>query len=57
MTANDLRGWRLRYIEALNAHEFGGMAAFINDEVRLNGELGTRDDVIAVQRADIDAVP
>lgn len=52
-----MRDWYLRYIAALNAHEFGGMDAFIADRVLLNGEPGTRDDVLAVQRHDIDAVP
>jgi predicted ester cyclase len=52
-----MRSWYLRYIEALNAHESGGMAEFINDRVLLNGEPSTRDDVLAVQRQDIDAVP
>lgn len=53
----DLRDWYLRYIAALNAHRFDGMDAFIADRVLLNGAPGTRDDVIAVQRHDVDAVP
>lgn len=53
----ELRGWYLRYVAALNAHEFGGMEEFIADRVQLNGEPGTREDVLAVQRQDIDAVP
>ena len=58
LTAEDsLRTWYLRYIAALNAHEFDGMDEFISDQVLLNGEPGTRDDVIAVQKHDIDAVP
>ncbi|MCO1616042.1 MULTISPECIES: ester cyclase [Micromonospora] len=57
MTQNDLRNWYLRYVAALNAHEFDGMDEFINDTVMLNGEPGTRDDVIAVQKHDVDAVP
>ncbi len=57
MTDHALKDWYLRYVAALNAHEFDGMDEFIADEVMLNGEPGTRDDVIAVQREDIDAVP
>jgi predicted ester cyclase len=52
-----LRDWYPRYIAALNAHRFDGMDAFIADRVLLNGAPGTRDDVIAVQRHDVDAVP
>ncbi|WP_106396514.1 nuclear transport factor 2 family protein [Actinocorallia populi] len=57
MTDSGLKDWYLRYVAALNAHEFDGMDAFIADEVVLNGEPGTRDDVITVQKHDIDAVP
>ncbi|MDR7275492.1 ester cyclase [Catenuloplanes atrovinosus] len=53
----ELRDWYLRYIAALNAHEFDGMDEFIADRVLLNGEPGTRDDVLAVQRHDVGAVP
>ncbi len=56
-TQEDLRSWYLRYVAALNAHEFDGMDEFINDQVLLNGRMGTRDDVLTVQRQDIDAVP
>lgn len=57
MTGSTLHEWYLRYVAALNAHAFDGMDQFINDTVRLNGEMGTRDDVLAVQRHDVDAVP
>ena len=57
MTDKDLRTWYLRYVAALNAHEFDGMDEFINDQVLLNGEPGTRDDVLRVQRQDVEAVP
>lgn len=57
MTDSSLKDWYLRYVAALNAHEFDGMDEFIADEVVLNGDPGTRDDVIAVQKHDIDAVP
>ncbi|MET8082261.1 ester cyclase [Streptomyces sp. NPDC005303] len=57
MSDSDLRAFYLRYIEALNAHEFDSMDEFINDVTTLNGEPATRDDVIAVQKHDVDAVP
>ncbi|WP_330175374.1 ester cyclase [Streptomyces sp. NBC_01498] len=57
MSDSELRAFYLRYIEALNAHRFDGMAEFINDRTTLNGEPATRDDLLAVQRHDVDAVP
>ncbi|WP_326561459.1 ester cyclase [Micromonospora sp. NBC_01796] len=57
MTDDHLRNWYLRYIAALNAHEFDGMDEFISDRVLLNGEPGNRDDVLAVQKQDVEAVP
>jgi predicted ester cyclase len=57
MSDNDLRGFYLRYIEELNAHNFDHMDEFIHDRTTLNGEPATRDDLLAVQQADVDAVP
>ncbi|GIJ49218.1 hypothetical protein Val02_61040 [Virgisporangium aliadipatigenens] len=57
MTDNGLRDWYLRYGAALNAHEFDRMDEFINDRVLLNGEPGTRDDVVTVLKGIADAVP
>ncbi|MFK8905673.1 ester cyclase [Streptomyces sp. YS-3] len=57
MSDSDLRAFYLRYIEALNTHKFDGMDEFINDRTTLNGEPATRDTLIAVQKADVDAVP
>ena len=54
---SDLRAFYLRYLNELNAHRFDRMAEFIADRTTLNGEPATRDDLIAVQRADVDAVP
>lgn len=56
-TPDALRGFHGRYIDALNAHEFDRMTEFIADRPTLNGEPGTRDDVIAVLTGDIAAVP
>jgi steroid delta-isomerase-like uncharacterized protein len=57
MTDRDLRSWYLRYAEALNNHELDGMDEFINDEVLLDGVPGKRDDVVAVLKGIVDAVP
>ncbi len=57
MIESDLRDWYMRYIEALNAHEFDRMDEFIDDQVLLGGQLGTRDDVVTVLKGIADAVP
>ncbi|MGW1506296.1 ester cyclase [Streptomyces sp. NPDC001220] len=57
MSENELRAFYLRYIDHLNAHKFDGMDQFINDETTLNGVPATRDDLLAVQKNDVDAVP
>ncbi|OOC55082.1 MULTISPECIES: ester cyclase [Nocardiopsis] len=57
MAGFDIHEFYRRYVEKLNAHKFDDMDEFIRDEVVLNGEPSTRNDVIAVLKADIDAVP
>jgi predicted ester cyclase len=57
MCDSDLREFYLRYIAELNAHRFDQMDEFIDDRTTLNGEPATRDDLIAVQKADVAAVP
>ncbi|MEU1361111.1 ester cyclase [Micromonospora zamorensis] len=57
MTDNDMRDWYLRYIATLDAHELDRMDEFIADEVMLNGEPGTREDVLADMRSIINAIP
>lgn len=57
MSDRDLRAFYLRYLESLNAHKFDGMDEFIDDRTTLNGEPATRDDLIAVQKHDVEAVP
>ncbi|MEV1250147.1 ester cyclase [Nonomuraea sp. NPDC050022] len=57
MSDSDLRGFYRRYISELNAHRFDQMDQFIDDRPTLNGEPATRDDLIAVQKADVEAVP
>ncbi|MET0273858.1 MAG: ester cyclase [Phenylobacterium sp.] len=53
----EIRQFYERYIAALNAHEFHRMPEFIADSVTLNGNPGTRADVMAVLTADAEAVP
>ncbi len=57
MTDSTLRDFYQRYLTTLDAHEIGKMADYIADEVLLNGEPGTRDDVTADMRHILDAVP
>jgi steroid delta-isomerase-like uncharacterized protein len=57
MSESDLRDWYMRYAEALNAHEFDRMDEFINDQVVLGGQPGTREDVVTVLKGIADAVP
>ena len=57
MADSDLRLFYGRYITALDAHEIDKMDQFVADEVLLNGEWGTRSDVVADMRNIIDAVP
>ncbi|MDT0480076.1 hypothetical protein [Streptomyces doebereineriae] len=57
MSDTDLREFYPRCIGALNAHGISRMDEFISDETTLNGETGTRDQVIAVLNGEIDAVP
>jgi predicted ester cyclase len=57
MSNPDLRQFYERYIAALNAHEFHRMPEFIADSVTLNGNPGSRADVMAVLTGDAEAVP
>lgn len=57
MSDSALRAFYLRYLAELNAHRFERMDRFINDRTTLNGEPATRDDLLAVQQADVAAVP
>ncbi|MFD9869929.1 ester cyclase [Streptomyces niveus] len=57
MSDAELRNFFQRYIDALNAHEIHRMSEFIHDEVVMNGDPVTRNDVIAALEGHIDAVP
>jgi predicted ester cyclase len=57
MSESEIRQFYDRYIAALNAHEFDRMPEFIADSVTLNGNAGTRADVMAVLKGDAVKVP
>jgi predicted ester cyclase len=57
MIDTDLRSFYHRYITTLDAHHLDRMDEFVADKVMLNGEWGTRDDVVADMKSIIDAVP
>ena len=57
MSDIDLRAFYERYIAEINAHRFDRMDEFISDEVTLNSEPASREVLLAVQRADVAAVP
>lgn len=57
MSATELRDFYERYIAALNARDFDVMDEFIHDDVTLNGKAVRRDDILAVQRDEVGAVP
>lgn len=57
MSNPDLREFYDRYIAALNARDFDVMKDFIHDEVTLNGTPVKRNDIVAVQRDEVGAVP
>lgn len=57
MTTFDITTFYRDYVAALNARDFDSMDQFIADEVILNNQPGTREDVLAVQRSTVDEVP
>lgn len=52
-----IREWYDEYVAELNAHRFDAMDRYIAEDVTLNSEPASRDALLAVQRADVDAVP
>lgn len=57
MAHTDLQDFYRRYIAVLNAREFDALDGIIDDEVTLNGTPVTRDDIVAVLRQEVEAVP
>jgi predicted ester cyclase len=52
-----LRTFFMRYVAALNTHEFQKLAELMRDDLIVNGQPMTRDEVIAGLEGHIDAVP
>ena len=46
-----------RYVATLNTHEFRRLTEFMHDDLTVNGQPMTRDQVIAGLEGHIDAVP
>lgn len=57
MSDFNIRDWYNEYVAELNAHRFDAMDKYIADDVTLNGEPASREILLAVQRADVQAVP
>lgn len=57
MTNTKLHDFFQRYIAVLNTHEFQRLADFMHDELMVNGEPMTRDQMIAELKAHVGAVP
>jgi predicted ester cyclase len=54
----DLREFYRNYLDVLNNRRFDELAGLFHDQVRLNGELVTRDEVMAAMRyTTTEAVP
>lgn len=46
-----------RYIAVLNAHDFKQLSKFMHDDLIVNGQAMTRDEMIIVLEDHVDAVP
>ena len=57
MSDTDLRDFFARYLAVLNAHDLERLSEFVHDDVVLNGQLMTREDMVDAVRGHIDAVP
>ena len=57
MTDSELREFYRLYLTTLDAHEIDKMDQFVADRIMLNGQWGTRSDVVADMSSIVDAVP
>lgn len=57
MPHTDLRAFFERYIAALNTHDFKRLIDFVHDDVIVNGQPITRDQMVEVLDGHVDAVP
>lgn len=57
MLGMDLHAFFNRYIDVLNARKFQQLRDFMHDDLIVNGQLRTRDQMIEILEGHIDAVP
>ncbi len=57
MSEVDLRIFFERYIAALNSHNFQQLGEFMHDDMIVNGEPMTREQMVTVLEGHVDAVP
>ena len=57
MSDTDLRAFFERYLAVLNAHDLDRLSEFVHDDVVVNGQAMTREEMVGAVRAHIDAVP
>lgn len=57
MSEVDLRDLFHRYIAALNSHDFHRLSEFMHEDLIVNGQPMTRDEMVAVLEGHVDAVP
>lgn len=57
MSEIDLRIFFERYIAALNSHNFQQLSEFMHDDMIVNGQPMTREQMVTVLEGHVDAVP
>ncbi|ATY34905.1 ester cyclase [Sphingomonas psychrotolerans] len=57
MSEVDLRNFFGRYIAALNSHNFQQLSEFMHDDMIVNGQPMTREQMVTVLEEHVDAVP
>jgi predicted ester cyclase len=55
--SEDLRAFYARYIEMLNAREFGRLDQFFHEEVVQNGVPGTRSEILGALQMHTEGIP
>ena len=57
MSVVDLTDFFERYVAALNSHDFQKLSEFMHDDLIVNGQPMTRDEMVTVLEGHVDAVP
>jgi len=57
MSLVDLTDFFERYVAALNSHDFQKLSEFMHDDLIVNGQPMTRDEMVTVLEGHVDAVP